>query len=241
MSKCGHTDINYIESEESLSTDSSEKFRENCEELTIKCEKKKLTKKGMNIIVNTYFYHVFREKRREEKMKKWKFLVVVGIMVLGCAGCGTQKEKETGAADMQPVDVVQTGSDSEEAEAEFAPTEGETEERNDNLADLEEKAAGGDVTAFAEQIQAAVFDKDLEALADLCSYPLAVNGEEIDSREAFMELGADTVFTEDRCAVIEAVDVSALEETMAGIVMGDATPNIIFQSVDGELGITGIN
>lgn len=56
-----------------------------------------------------------------------------------------------------------------------------------------------------------------------------------------MELGADTIFTEERCAVIAAVDVSALEETMAGVIMGDATPNIIFNSVDGELKITGIN
>lgn len=56
-----------------------------------------------------------------------------------------------------------------------------------------------------------------------------------------MELGSDVLFTEERCAVIEAVDVSALEETQAGFIMGDATPNIIFQSVDGKLGITGIN
>ena len=41
--------------------------------------------------------------------------------------------------------------------------------------------------------------------------------------------------------MIEAVDVSILEETMAGVVMGDAVPNIIFKSVDGKLGITGIN
>lgn len=41
--------------------------------------------------------------------------------------------------------------------------------------------------------------------------------------------------------MIEAVDVSALEDTMAGVIMGDGTPNIIFKSVDGELGITGIN
>ncbi len=56
-----------------------------------------------------------------------------------------------------------------------------------------------------------------------------------------MALGADTIFTEERCAVIAAVDVSAMEETMAGVIMGDATPNIIFKSVDGELKITGIN
>ncbi len=95
--------------------------------------------------------------------------------------------------------------------------------------------------AFAEQIQTAVAAKDLEALADLCAYPLAVNGEVVESRDALMELGNDVIFTEERCTVIEAVDVSALEETKAGFIMGDATPNIIFNSVDGKLGISGIN
>lgn len=174
-------------------------------------------------------------------MKKWKLLLMVGTVVLGCTGCGAQKQEETGAVDIRPVDVVQTEGESEMAEPENGPTESETEEKNNNFEDLEEKAAGGDVAAFAGQIQAAVSAKDMETLADLCAYPLAVNGEEIDSREAFLGLGADTVFTEERCAVIEAVDVSALEETMAGVIMGDGTPNIIFKSVDGELRITGIN
>ena len=105
----------------------------------------------------------------------------------------------------------------------------------------ESAAGGGDSAAFAEQIKEAVADKDMDALAELCAYPLAVNGEVIETREAFMELGADVIFTEERCAVIEAVDVSALEDTMAGVIMGDGTPNIIFKSVDGELGITGLN
>lgn len=174
-------------------------------------------------------------------MKKWKRLLIVGAVALSCMGCGAEKSEEPGAVDIKSVDVVRTESESEMAEPENGPTESETEEKNNNFVDLEEKAAGGDVAAFAEQIQTAVSAKDMETLADLCAYPLAVNGEEIDSREAFLGLGADTVFTEERCAVIEAVDVSALEETMAGVIMGDGTPNIIFKSVDGELRITGIN
>lgn len=174
-------------------------------------------------------------------MKKWKLLLLVGTVILGCAGCGAKKQEETGAVDIRPVDVVQTQGGPDAAEPEIGPAESETEEKNNNFADLEEKAADGDTAVFAEKIQAAVSAKDMDALADLCAYPLAVNGEEVDSREAFLGLGADTVFTEERCAVIEAVDVSALEETMAGVIMGDGTPNIIFKSVDGELCITGIN
>lgn len=165
-------------------------------------------------------------------MKKWRFMLAVGIMAFACAGCGTQKIQNAAPTEEAPA---------AEAEAEYEPSESEVEEKNDSYADLEEKGAEGEVAAFAEKIQTATADKDLEALADLCAYPLAVNGEVVETKEAFMELGADVIFTEERCAVIAAVDVSALEETNAGVIMGDATPNIIFKSVDGELGIAGIN
>lgn len=164
-------------------------------------------------------------------MKKWKLMLAVGVMLLLCVGCGTQAindEQSEGA----PAAEVQTVSEQ---------TESEVEEKNDNFEDTEEKRASGEVAEFAQQIQTAVAAKDMEALADLCSYPLAVNGEVVENRDDFMALGSEVIFTAERCAVIEAVDVSVLEETMAGIIMGDATPNIIFQSVDGNLGITGIN
>ncbi len=164
-------------------------------------------------------------------MKKWKLILAAGIMAFACAGCGAQTTGNVLPAQDDPA---------VEAEAENEPSESEAEETNDSNVDVEEKGAGGEA-AFAEQIQAAMADQDLEALADLCAYPLAVNGEVVESREAFMELGVDVIFTEERCAVIAAVDVSALEETKAGFIMGDATPNIIFQSVDGKPGITGIN
>lgn len=165
-------------------------------------------------------------------MKKWKVILSVAIIVFACAGCGTQKIENVAPAEEVPA---------AEPEAEYEPSESEVEEMNDNYADLEEKGAEGEVAAFAEQIQTAMADQDLEALAELCAYPLAVNGEVVETKEAFMELGADVIFTEERCAVIAAVDVSTLEETNAGTIMGDAMPNIIFKSVDGEPGIVGIN
>lgn len=180
-------------------------------------------------------------------MKKWKLVLLIGVMVLACIGCGAEKTPEGGEAGApeEEVSADETEADTEDVQAEEEtanePAENEVEEKNDNNSDLEAKGDSGEVTAFAEKIQAAVVDKDMEALADLCSYPLAVNGEVVEEKAAFMELGADVIFTEERCAAIAAVDTSALEETMAGVVMGEATPNIIFGSVDGELGITGIN
>lgn len=174
-------------------------------------------------------------------MKKWKRFLIVGVMFLGCAGCGAQKPKESYAVDIKPVDVVRPESGLEEAEPDSVPTESEAEKKNNSYDDLKEKGDGGETTAFAQKIQTAAAAKDMEALADLCSYPLAVNGEIVENKDAFMGLGEDVIFTEERCAVIEAVDVSSLEETMAGVIMGDAVPNIIFKAVDGELRITGIN
>lgn len=165
-------------------------------------------------------------------MKKWKLFLVAGMLILGCVGCGKQE-----------VEIV-TPSESgavNESQAESAQTEAEVQEKNDNYDDLEEKNENGEIAAFAEKIQSAAANKDMEALADLCSYPLAVNGEVVENRDAFMALGEDVIFTEERCAVVADTDIMALEETMAGVIMGDATPNIIFKSVDGNLGITGIN
>lgn len=165
-------------------------------------------------------------------MKKWKILLAAGMLIFGCAGCGKQE-----AGNVSP-----SGNDSaEEIRTENVQTENEVEEKNDNYQDLEEKGENGEIVSFAEKIQSAMADKDMEALADLCSYPLAVNGEVVEDKDAFMELGGDVIFTEERCAVVADTDVSTLEETMAGVIMGDATPNIIFKSVDGNLGITGIN
>lgn len=165
-------------------------------------------------------------------MKKWKITALTAIIILGCAGCGTQKAQPSTPEENAPA---------KEAQSNDAAAEEQAAEKNDAYSDLEEKGANGDTAAFAEKIQSAMADKDIEALANLCSYPLAVNGEVVENKEAFLALDEDTVFTEERCAVIAAVDVQALEETMAGIIMGDATPNIIFKSVDGNLGITGIN
>lgn len=144
-------------------------------------------------------------------------MLAAGVMVFALTGCGASE--------------VTTG----------APAEDVAEVEADAPAEDTAEAEAGAPAAFAEQIQTVMAAKDMEALADLCSFPLAVDGEAVETKEAFMELGADVIFTEERCAAIKAVDVSALEETMAGIIMGDATPNIIFKSVDGKLGITGIN
>lgn len=184
-------------------------------------------------------------------MKKWNVMLAAGIMILTCTSCGTQTAN-VGEKEVQvESSVIETAEENDETadnstveptETESAATQGEAEEKNSAAADLDEKAETGEAAEFAEKIKAAVADRNLAALADLCSYPLAVNGEVIETKEAFLELGEETIFTEERCAAIGSIDSAAVGEevSMAGIVLGD-TSNIIFKSVDGELGIVGIN
>ena len=202
------------QSQTNLSTDSVIKSV-NCEKFVPICEESEIdvpAVAGYNKGMLGLVICTCRQTSGGKCMKKRKLLLVSGMMLLLCMGC-TARNAETVPSSEEPASEAQT---------EIEKPESDTE-------------------AFAQEIQTAVSNMDMEALAELCSYPLAVNGEVVENKEAFLELGEDVIFTAERCAVIAAVDVSALEETKAGFIMGDNTPNIIFKSVDGKLGITGIN
>lgn len=98
--------------------------------------------------------------------------------------------------------------------------------------------------AFAEKIKAAVASKDIEALADLTAFPIYVGVAEggVETREEFIALGAEKVFTPELIASIEGADISNLSPSMAGFsISKDGKPNIIFGVVEGNLAIRGIN
>lgn len=124
----------------------------------------------------------------------------------------------------------------------------------DDAAEIETEAGFADnfavgqaqAAAFAEQIKAAVASKDIEALADLAAYPLYVGfsegSEDVRSKDEFIALGADRVFTDALLSSIAAADTSALSPSMAGFALSDGdTANIIFGVRDGSLAISGIN
>lgn len=187
-------------------------------------------------------------------MKKMRVLVmaaVVGLMVTGC-GSGSGKgqtepavsaqETETEKSADETGDLTEAGSQAETAETSTAVTEENgTAGYKDNF-DVDSAAA----QAFAEKVQAAVADRDLEALADLTAFPVYVGLPEVDdgveSREEFLNLGADQVFTPELVASVAAADLSDLSPSMAGFVLSDGgSANIIFGVSDGVLAIKGIN
>lgn len=174
-------------------------------------------------------------------------------MVLSLAACGGQGNGNAATAESSA-----TVESSVEASTEAATTEPAAGATTEAVSEATESAASDasytdnfavpteDAVAFAEKIQAAVADEDLEALADLTSYPVYVSiadGSVIENREDFIALGTDKLFTPELKDSIANADLSELSPSMAGFTLystGDA-PNIIFSVKDGKLAISGIN
>ncbi len=197
-------------------------------------------------------------------MKKTKILLAAfaaGLIVSGCAGeKAAETEQSTASTEIAIV------SESETEEASEKTSEASTDEAIDSSvqeeasseADINESETSGgkyednfDVdseaaAAFAEKVKAAVAEKDIDKLADLTSYPVYVGLPDLDggaeSRDEFIAIGADKLFTEELVSSVEAADVNELSPSMAGFVISDgSSANIIFSVVNGALAVTGIN
>ena len=141
-----------------------------------------------------------------------------------------------------------TGGNTAEADAEIAEAEVETvkepiqeaEKYEDNFA-VDSEAA----KAFAEKIKDAAARKDLEALAELTAFPVYVGLPGVDvveTKEDFLKLGADAVFTDELLESIEKADIDNFQPSMAGFPISDGrTASINFGVADGKLVINGIN
>lgn len=115
-------------------------------------------------------------------------------------------------------------------------------EENQNFSDLE----NSDYKGFAGQIVQAVTAKDMNALADLMHYPVYIsfvkdNDGVVSDKDSFLALDPEMVFDSALVEAVQAADLEALEPSMAGVVIGEDTPNVIINSSDGTLGIVGMN
>lgn len=170
------------------------------------------------------------------------------------AGTTTEAAKEAGnkaeesKSDKETTKAVETTVDEEEAKGPGATTaadsdgEAVVDQENKNYEDLE----NSDYEGFAKQVVDTVKAKDMNALADLLAYPSYVscvkdNDGIVNTKEEFMAQDPEVVFDQSLVDAMEKADLSDLTPLMIGVVIGDDTPNIIFNSVDGKLGITGIN
>ena len=111
----------------------------------------------------------------------------------------------------------------------------------DNFA-VDSKAA----KEFAEKVKEAAAQKDLEALAELTAFPVYVGLPDVgvvETKEDFMKLGAEAVFTEELLESIKMADIENFQPCMAGFPIsgGEKQASINFGVVDGKLAINGIN
>ena len=183
--------------------------------------------------------------------KKWIVLGTAMMMAAAITACGT---KDTTATTVAVETMAETKADTSAAESQAASEEtganaaGETYSTGDEADDVSEQAAdmsADEIKDFAVKVQKAVADKDMEALADICAYPVYVSlsegeGAEIDNKEAFLALDTAKLFTEGMLKEIAETDPATLEQFGAGVIMGNEN-NVIFNSVDGQPAITGIN
>ena len=138
---------------------------------------------------------------------------------------------------------VQTGAPAE-TEAASEASSSETQASGgyeDNFAVDSEAAA-----AFGTRVKDAVAAQDMEALADLTAYPVYVGFTDgsvsAASREEFVALGAERIFTPELVESVGNADMNSLSPSMPGFVLStDDGPNIIFSVVNGSLAIQGIN
>lgn len=166
----------------------------------------------------------------------------------------TEETEETTAQEENLPEETEEASEAKETQP--AQTQQETGAQTEAQSAENEAAAGGyednfavDSAAaaeFAGKIKTAVAEKNLEKLADLTAFPVYVGfkdgGTPVESRDEFLSLGADKIFTQELVDSVAAADENALSPSMAGFVLSDGSKaNIIFAVNEGELTIVGIN
>ena len=107
------------------------------------------------------------------------------------------------------------------------------------------ESPAAEITAFAAEIQDTVSGRDLEALAELCDFPISVTMQDgtsltVNSREDFITLGKESVFTRSLVHEIGIADPAGQQIYGNGIVMGNRN-NIIINRMHGSLAVTGFN
>lgn len=123
---------------------------------------------------------------------------------------------------------------------------GQNADKTDAGAAKEARGGLSAIEAFAEKIQEAVADKDMEALAGLLSYPcrLTVSDEEdfeISDREYFIKLNPDLVFGDDFMVAVATQDTAELYANRGEVFLGEEGIGVVFTVLEGAVGgIIGI-
>lgn len=181
-----------------------------------------------------------------KKKRKRVIVMVLSFTLAGAVLAGCSKSQQS----YQDTQQGSTQSVQQESQQNTISNKAETEavEKNDQTTVGYEDNFAVDSKAakeFAEKVKVAAKDKDLEALAALTAFPVYVGLPDVgvvETKEDFLNLGAETVFTEELLKSIEMADIEDFQPSMAGFSISDGkTANVNFGVVDGILEINGIN
>ena len=152
-----------------------------------------------------------------------------------------------GGSDSGGSDSSGSGGDNANSADSDSPRQAEAnaEIPGSRAASLEES----DYKGFAKQIQHIFSQRDIEALAQLCAYPVYVtteaNTEGLDVADAAgLKAQKDDIFTDAMLQAVAGVDPNRLTPSQAGIFVGSesGSPGLFFSlAEDGYLKIMGIN
>lgn len=139
------------------------------------------------------------------------------------------------------IEEIRDDSAAEMTETNDADEEAQTPQMYEDNFAVDSKAA----MAFAKKIQEAVAQKDLEALAELTAFPVYVGLPDVgvvETKEDFLNLGAEAVFTDELLESVQNADMDHFQPSMAGFPVSDGgTASINFGVTDGALAVNGIN
>lgn len=176
------------------------------------------------------------------KNRSWSVAILSVILsAVVLAGCSANPAGNEGVSRTAVMQETTTGQDmTSEIVQEDVQEEKDSPGYEDNFT-----VDGEAVKRFAEKIKKATADKDIVALAELTAFPVYVGLPDagvVETKEDFIAIGADVLFTDELVASVGAADIENFQPSMAGFsVAGSENANINFGVADGVLAINGIN
>ena len=175
--------------------------------------------------------------------------LIAAASMTACSSQPSETTAETTAAES----TQKNDTSAESSDASETTTAGEKETAQTTDADhtedetLSEKEITELYRGFARSLQRIIANKNMNDLAELLVYPSYIgidDGIVVNNRTEFMALDADKVFTDALIEAVKTADVSSIELTKAGFIVGDPSgkPAVTFGlDKEGSIGITAIN
>ena len=199
-------------------------------------------------------------------MKKIVLLLAAGIMSAALVACGSEEMDAVPSKSETVESITESSSEKSETETKETETKEESGQEESSAVSQEESTAASEENAdkyrvgnidnfsvksemaveFGEEVKEVIAAKDLEALADLASYPLYIGfsdgGVSVETREDFIALGEERIFTQEYVDGMASADTGNLSASKAGFSLTDSgRPNVIFGVSNGKLRIVGMN